>query len=88
MSFWCHRLDQNEKIWQISTLAQYLKSGQIKKIKALSYINYGLFNVIKCLYFFWFDHSLGAMAEICQIFSLVKNLFWNYLTFSERHLEK
>ena len=32
--------------------------------------------------FFWFDHSLGARAEICQIFSLVKTLFWNYLTFS------
>ena len=23
--------------------------------------------------FFWFDHSLGSRAEICQIFSLVKN---------------
>ena len=34
-----------------------------------------------CLYFFWFDHSLGARAEICQIFSLVKILFWNHLTF-------
>ena len=32
--------------------------------------------------YFWFDHSLGARAEICQIFSLVKNLFWNYLTFT------
>ena len=29
----------------------FCPSGQIKKIKALSYINYGIFNVIKCLYF-------------------------------------
>ena len=60
-----------------------------KKIKALSYINYGLFYVIKCLYFtlfyfifFLFGHSLGAGAEICQTFSLVKKWFWNYLTFN------
>ena len=25
------------------------------------------------LFFFWFDHSLGARTEICQNFSLVKN---------------
>ena len=25
---------------------------------------------------------LGARAEICQIFSLVKKIFWNYLTFT------
>ena len=75
----------NEKIWQISALAPS-KSDQIKKIMALSFINHGLFNVIKCLYFFWFDHSLSARAEICQIFSLVlwktlyaKISFWNYL---------
>jgi hypothetical protein len=30
----------------------FCPGGQIKKIKALSYINYGVFNVIKCLYFF------------------------------------
>ena len=29
----------------------FCPGGHIKKIKALSYINYGLFNVIKCLYF-------------------------------------
>ena len=40
----------NKKIWQISALAPKEWSNQ-KKIKALSYINYGLFNV-KCLYFF------------------------------------
>ena len=39
-----------------------------QKNKALSYINYDLFNVIKCLFF---GHSLGARAEICQIVSLV-----------------
>ena len=54
-----------------------------KKIKAFSYINHGLFHVIKCLYFFDVTtHSLGARAEICQIFSVVI-LFWNYLTFSK-----
>ena len=26
--------------------------GQIKKIKALFYTNYGVFNIIKCLYLF------------------------------------
>ena len=29
----------------------FCPGGQIKKIKALSYINYGVFNVIKCLFF-------------------------------------
>ena len=29
---------------------------------------------------------LGARAEICQLFSLVKKLFWNYRTFSGMHL--
>ena len=35
-----------------------------KKIKALSYINYGVFNVIKCLYFF----DLATRAEIVKFF--------------------
>ena len=44
-------------VFNSSKKRKHLKSGQLKKIKALSYINYG---------------SLGARAEICQIFSLVK----------------
>jgi len=28
---------------------------------------------VKCAFIFWFDHSLGARAEICQIFTLLKN---------------
>ena len=31
----------------------FCPGGQIKKIKALFYINYGVFNVIKCLFFIW-----------------------------------
>ena len=56
-----------KKDWQISALAptdSVVQSGQIKKIKALSYANYGLFNVIKCIHFF--DHSLESRAEIRQ----------------------
>ena len=36
--------------------------------------NYELFNVIKYKVHlsFWFDHSLGARAEICQIFAMVQ----------------
>ena len=42
----------------------FCPGGQIKKIKALSYINYGVFNVIKCLYFF----DLTTRAEIVKFF--------------------
>ena len=42
----------------------FCPGGQIKKIKAHSYINYGVFNVIKCLYFF----DLTTRAEIIKIF--------------------
>ena len=38
--------------------------------------------------FFWFVHSLGARAEICQIFPEVKKPFWNYLTFTDKYLGK
>ena len=53
-------------------VCKVIKSGQIEKIKTLSYIDHGVFDVIKCLYLF--DDSLGARAEICQMFSL---LFWS-----------
>ena len=33
--------------------------------------------MIKCLIFFLFDQFLGAMAEICQIFSLVEYFVLN-----------
>ena len=42
----------------------FCPGGQIRKIKALSYINYGVFNVIKCLYFF----DLTTRAEIVKFF--------------------
>ena len=42
----------------------FCPGGQIKKIKALSYINYGVFNTIKCLYFF----DLTIRAEIVKFF--------------------
>mgnify|MGYP007015881821 CR=1 FL=1 len=38
--------------------------GQIKKIKAPSFINYGVLNVIKCLYFL----DLTTRAEIIKFF--------------------
>ena len=44
-------------------LPKHVKSGQIKKIKALSYTNFGLLNK-------WFDHFLDARAEICKKISL------------------
>ena len=43
----------------------FCPGGPIKKIKPLSYINYGVFNVIKCLYFF----DLTTGAEIVKFFS-------------------
>ena len=42
----------------------FCPGGKIKKIKALSYINYGVFNEIKCLYFF----DLTVRAEIVKFF--------------------
>ena len=51
----------------------FCPGGQIKKIKALSYINYGVFNVIKCLYSF----DLTTRAEIVNFFVaiLVQTIF-------------
>ena len=40
----------NEKIWQISAL-KHLKSGQIKKIKALYYIKYPIIEIKSALVF-------------------------------------
>ena len=81
MSFWCFEFSKKstKKIWQISALApkELKRSGQIKKIKALSYINYGLFNVVKWPYFF----DLGARAD----FSLVKK---NILKLSDLYLSQ
>ena len=42
----------------------FCPGGQIKKIKALSYINYGVFKVTKCLNFL----HLTTRAEIVKFF--------------------
>ena len=96
MSFWCHRFDQNinEKIWQF--LPKNLKSGEINKIKELSYNMYismtwwyGLCNVSKSAFILWLDPISNSRARNCQIFHWyfgpndnTKRAFWNYLTFT------
>ena len=55
-------------------LPQHLKSGQIKKIKELQNYNYGLCNVIKCLYFFDLTLSQRLGQKFFKKNSLV---FWS-----------
>ena len=52
-------------------LPQHLKSHQINKGTLLHQIPHDQYKKVSL--FFRFDHSLGARAEICQIFSLI---FW------------
>ena len=53
----------------------FCPGGQIKKIKTLYYIKYPIIDIRKCLYFFYFYHSLGARAEIYHSFVGKINLF-------------
>ena len=36
---------------------------QIKKIKALSYVTFGVFDLIKCFYFFFDLATLGTLSN-------------------------
>ena len=62
-----------EKIVRISSQKSKKWSNQRNK-GTRSY--HGVFEIIKCLYFFDFDHILDFWAEILTIFSL---LFWKIL---------
>ena len=75
-------------LWNLGTrhLFSYLclKRGQIKKIKALFCVSYGLFDVTN----FFYLTTLWVLGQKFLKFFHCKKIFWNYLTFRERTFQK
>ena len=74
MSFWCHHLDQNTNKKIDKFLPQHLKSGQVKKIKALYYIKQPITNIRKCLYFFDLTTLQVLGQKFVKFFRWKKNI--------------